>query len=94
MKTHTSLLTITFNCMVAGLCAGILFSIFICSVVMMLGSLSAAGAAPKSPETEVSVPGAMPLVEQRPRVYVTAYACRRDPDCREARLVDPDAVDM
>jgi hypothetical protein len=36
MNPKTSLLTITFNCMVAGIIAGILFSIFLCALVLFI----------------------------------------------------------
>jgi len=38
MGPKTSLLTITLNCMVAGLCAGILFSVFLCAIVLLIAA--------------------------------------------------------
>ena len=96
MKMQTSLLTITFNCMVAGLCAGILFSLFICSLVILLGSLSAAGASPGAVETGVTAPGEMPLASpEAPRIFITSYACRQDAaQCRDDGAVEPDKLSM
>jgi hypothetical protein len=34
--TKLSLLTITFNCMVAGIIAGILFSMILCAIVLLI----------------------------------------------------------
>lgn len=96
MKMQNSLLTITFNCMVAGLCAGILFSLFICSLVILLGSLSVAGAAPDTPGTGVSVPGEMSLGSpEAPRIFITSYACRQDASlCRDNQVVDAGKLNL
>jgi hypothetical protein len=36
MNSSLTMLTITLNCVVAGLCAGILFTLAICSLVLLL----------------------------------------------------------